>query len=152
MKHNHVAVGTIVLLHQVIGLLWYSPVLFLSPWLKAQGKTVEQLNLADPALLIVAALSSALACYAISWCIHILRIDTYKRGVGIGGLVGAGFALPSLALHDAFIGVSWTVAAIDGLHMIVLYSVAGGILAAWPAVRSPKDNPLPPPNQNRISS
>jgi hypothetical protein len=138
MKHNHLAIGVIVLLHQIVGYVWYSPVLFLSPWVKGLGKEIDQLNQSDPLPFIVAICASFLACYALSLLVQIFKGDTFKRGVGIGGLMAGGLAVPALVMHDAFIGISWIVIAVDALHVIVLYGVAGGILAVWP----PKHQPL----------
>ena len=37
-KHNHVAIVVAVILHQVIGFLWYSDFLFVSQWMAGLGK------------------------------------------------------------------------------------------------------------------
>ena len=47
-KHNHIAIVVAVLLHQVIGFLWYSEFLFVTQWKAGVGKK---------------------ACYFISWLV-----------------------------------------------------------------------------------
>jgi len=136
-RHNHLAILAVVVIHQIVGFVWYSPVLFLSPWVHGQGKEVDQLNQSDPVPFVVSIATSILVSYVVSWLVQVLKADTVKRGAGVGGILGIGVAAPAITMHYAFLGMSWNVIAVDALHSIVLLGLTGGLLAAW----RPKETP-----------
>jgi hypothetical protein len=130
-KHNHFAIAATVVLNQLLGFLWYSPVLFLSPWVRGLGKVVDQLDRSNPMPYIVSVVASTAACYVISWLVQALKIGTFKRGVGFGAILWFGIAAPGLVMHNAFAGLSWTVTAIDALNVLIALAFSCGLLAAW---------------------
>lgn len=129
--HNHLAIATTVVLNQLLGFLWYSPVLFLSPWVRGLGKVVDQLDLSNPVPYIVSVVASTVSCYVISWLVQVLKIRTFRQGVGFGAILWLGIAAPGLLAHNTFAGLSWTVTAIDALHVLAALAFSCGLLAAW---------------------
>jgi hypothetical protein len=45
---NYLGILICGVLHQVLGALWYSPMLFGRPWLKAMGKSEEEVKAMGP--------------------------------------------------------------------------------------------------------
>jgi len=129
-KHNHLAVVITILAHQAMGFVWYSSFLFGSAWVHGQGKQMQDLNPA-PLPFVVALIASAAMCYVISWLTRVLKVSSFKGGVGLGTMLWLGLGLPVIAMHYAFLGISWQVGAIDALYSLALASLAGGIIAVW---------------------
>ncbi len=130
VKHNHLAIGVLVVGHQTVGVAWYSTFLFGSPWVHAQGKQIQDLH---PTALpfILAVIASILLCYVLSWFIQAIKVNTFKGGVGLGSLLWLGLGLPAIILHYGFLDLHWQIMAIDALHTLALSAVTGGVLAVW---------------------
>jgi len=47
-RHNHVAILVAVILHQVIGFLWYSNFLFVHQWMAGLGKKASDFDMTNP--------------------------------------------------------------------------------------------------------
>ena len=137
-RHNHLAIAATVLLLQGFGWLWYSPLLFLSPWVHGLGKEVGQLNSSAPLPYVASVLGTIMLCYVLSWCVRALQLETFRQGMGLGAVLACGLSAPALLTHYAFIGTSWTVGAIDALQSVVATAIAAGILTIWrPAASGP---------------
>jgi hypothetical protein len=131
LKHNHIAIIVAVILHQVIGFLWYSPFLFLHPWAAGLGKKVTDLDTANPAPFIADIVGWFFACYFISWLVQRVPVNTFKQGLGVAILLWTGVALPLLAPHYLFAGVHQDVLLIDAMNALVQLAAACCLLAVW---------------------
>lgn len=131
LNHNHLAVWAMVIAHQAAGFIWYSPFLFANPWVAGQGKTLEQMNSADPEPFVYSILASILACYFISWFVQAANSTTIKDGLIIGAFLSLGMVFPALAVHYKFLGISDNVLWID-LGMSALTTIMTVVvLSVW---------------------
>lgn len=130
-NHNHIAVWAMIIIHQVLGYLWYSSFLFLNPWLAGQGRTADQLNASGPAPLVWSIITNILAAYTISWLVVKLNISGFVAGAKLGFILFMGFSLLALASHYKFLGIADSVMFID-LGLLLIWTVlTAGVLAAW---------------------
>ncbi len=135
-KHNHKAIASAVFLHQVLGMVWYSPLLFGPEWALGISKTETQLDKNNPLPFIASVFAAILACYLMSWLFKVLVIDDWKRGLAIGLLIGCGFVAPALTMHYMFIGLPYSVILIDTVKEIVGAGLTGFLLSTWRADHS----------------
>ena len=131
VKHHHIAIVVAVILHQVVGFLWYSPFLFLSPWVVGLGKKIADLNMSDPAPFVADIVGWFFARYFISWLVQRAHIDTFNQAVGLSALLWAGVALPLLAPHYIFAGLYINVLLIDAMNALVQLAATCCLLALW---------------------
>ena len=128
---NHVAVFVAVILHQVLGFLWYG-VFFLDPWLKGLGKRYIDVDPVDPAHLAVDVITWWIAAYVIAWLVNRTGITTAVGGMKLGALLWLGIAVATLVPHYAFAGLSPVVTIIDSANTLVALLLMGGLLGTWP--------------------
>ena len=130
-RHNHIAVWVMVFALQGLGMAWYG--LFSEPWVAGQGKTMEQLqNMEpDPTPYIFSFICAILSSYVISWLVIQLNKDTFAKGASLGIILFLGLSGASMALHYPFLGMSYTVLAIDLGMTLVATVLTAGVLAAW---------------------
>lgn len=131
LKHNHVAIFVAVILHQAIGFLWYSPFLFLYPWVAGLGKKITDLDRANPLPFVADIAGWFFACYFISWLVQRVPVVTFTQGFGVAMLLWVGVALPLLAPHYLFAGVHTDVLLIDAMNALVQLTVTCCLLAVW---------------------
>ena len=131
LKHNHIAIIVAVVLHQVIGLLWYSPLLFLYPWFAGLGKKASELDMANPMPLIADIVGWFFACYFISWLVQRVPIETFTQGIGVAILLWVGMVLPILTPHYLFAGIHTNVLLVDTMNALVQLGVTCGLLTVW---------------------
>lgn len=117
-----------VLLHQVLGLLWYSPSTFGPRWLEAQGKALDTSTSIQPTALLVSVVVSV--AYALFLRKLIAKENDWRVGAGIGTYVGVVFGMGTLALHYSFLGLQPELIWIDGGREVVVGFVSGMILTA----------------------
>jgi hypothetical protein len=131
---NYLAVIVIVILHQILGALWYA--ILGKPWMKAIGAAPEQFDGKDPAPYIVSLVSSIVFTLALAAVMQMAGITGIAKGALFGVIVAIAFSISSLATHYAFGGSAafsshWIVFAIDSGRDILIGLTAGIILGIW---------------------
>lgn len=114
----------------VLGALWYSPVLFARPWMRAVGRTPEEISAASLgyAISVVAAIVTS---YVLARIVKWAEVDDLVNGALVGLLVWLGFNATVLAVTTWFGGRPRALWLIDtGYHLVSLL-VMGAILGAW---------------------
>lgn len=118
----------------LIGMLWYSPVLFGKAWMKAHGHTPEKLQ----QMQAQAGRSYAVSfvCYlvmavAMSILLHRVGVVSVLTGIKLGALVGLGFAATLGLTANMFSDKPLSAYLIDAGYQIVYLVAMGAILAAW---------------------
>ena len=114
----------------VIGGLWYSPVLFAKPWMRANGLTDADLRRGSQATIF--ALSFVFALISAVNLAMLLGTPDMTAGMGAfyGTLAGVWVAL-GIATVALFERRSWLYSAINGGYWLVSFAVMGAILGAW---------------------
>jgi hypothetical protein len=115
--------------------LWYSPVLFAKPWMKALGINEQHTMTPEqkkqmPWLFLSGMLSSFLLVYVMMVIIYSLNARDFFSGMFIGIVIWAGFALTH-SLNTLWEGRKVTVLVINNGLFLLTYALYGGILAIW---------------------
>jgi len=131
VKHNHLAIIVAVVIHQVIGFLWYSPFLFLGPWVQGLGKQVGELDMSNPAPFLADIVGWVFTCYFISWLVQRLAVETFQQALGLSILLWVGVAVPLMAPHYLFAGLHSNVLMIDAMNALVQLAATCCLLAVW---------------------
>ncbi len=118
-----------------IGAVWYSPMLFSRPWLRAIGKTEEDIRAGGgtplPYLLVLAFVAWLVVAYVLSWIVDWADADTLVEGIAVGFLCWVGFVLTGMAVNTSFAGRGRSLILIDGGYLLLVFVVAGAIVGAW---------------------
>ena len=118
----------------LLGALWYSPILFAKPWMRAHGHTEEKLREMQTRAGRAYALS--FVCYlvmavAMSILLHRVGVVSVLTGVKLGALLGFGFAATISLTANLFSDKPLSAYLIDAGYQVVYLVVMGAILAAW---------------------
>lgn len=118
----------------LIGMLWYSPVLFAKAWMKAHGHTEEKLRQMQAQAGRAYAVS--FACYlvmafAMSLLLHRIGVVSVLTGIKLGAVLGLGFAATLGLTANVFSEEPLSAYLIDAAYQVVSLMVMGAILAAW---------------------
>ena len=81
---NYWAVLVAAIIRVAIGFAWYSPVLFLNPWLKETGITLEAMRAGTPKALAVDVVASLLMAFALANIIGASGITDWLNGALAG--------------------------------------------------------------------
>jgi hypothetical protein len=78
--------------------IWYSPMLFAKPWMRALGIDPKRVMTAEdkkkmPVLFLSGIIASFLVVYGMMVIVHSLKATGFLSGMGAGVVVWAGFAL-----------------------------------------------------------
>jgi hypothetical protein len=126
----------IALANFILGWLWYSPLLFMKPWMKALGKdpNKRQMSAKDkermPMLFAGAIISSLALSFALQVLVHSVGASDFGQGAVLGLLLWMGFALTT-SLGTLWEGRSGIVIQVNSGNSLVAYVLFAGILAAW---------------------
>ncbi len=130
-KHHHKAIWIMIGLHQLLGFIWYSPVLFLNAWLSGQGKTVEQTDMKDPMPFVWDVATTIIAAYSLSWLTMKLGADNFIKGMGVGLVIFFGITLHAIVPHYKFLGLGDTVLYTDLGLLFIWIVLTASVLASW---------------------
>ncbi len=127
---NWLAVLASVVAMQVIGTLWYSPVLFGKAWQKAVGMGPDDKPAPGKAIInaiVMALITSIAMALLVGW--------TGAAGVGqaltLGVIVGVGFCIAVIATNSAFEGRPAALVLINSGHYLADILVISLILTLW---------------------
>jgi hypothetical protein len=130
IKVNPKTVLVALVLQQVLGALWYSPILFLNPWIQAQGKTAEQIDMSNLTPMILSVIGSLLFATVLSFVAQSANARTAGCGAKLGVTLALGMLVPALAVHYSFLQISSTVILIDGAKELVNGAMIGAFVGA----------------------
>jgi uncharacterized protein DUF1761 len=126
---NWIAILVAAFVPVVIGALWYSPMLFARPWMRAVGRTPEEISGASLgyAISVVGALITS---YVLARVIKWAEVDDLFNGALIGVLIWLVIA-SVIAVNTWFGGRPRALWAIDAGYQLAALVVMGAILGAW---------------------
>jgi hypothetical protein len=127
-----VAGGT--LLGMVVGMLWYSPLMFCHVWLKTMG--ISMSDIAESGVSKAAAYSTSTLAHAIlSFVTGSLVLNLHAHGFLSGMLLGIlfwlGFNFTSVIKYVFFETRPWALFLIDAGYDIICFTLIGGVFAQW---------------------
>jgi Protein of unknown function (DUF1761) len=128
IRHNYVAIGLLVVVYQVLGVMWYLPVTFGNLWLAGQGRT----EIAAFGQALVYALVGALALnVCISIMVQKFGIATPAKAAQFAVLFTLGVCVQMLIVRYKFLSMPETVIAIDFMYTFVEILGSSLVLALW---------------------
>ena len=115
--------------------LWYSPLLFAKPWMKALGtdnkrEMTEAEKKKMPFLFLSGLVSSFLLVYGMMVVINSFHMESFASGALVGVVIWAGFCVTH-SLNTLWEGRKVIVVVINNGLFLLTYAVFGGILAIW---------------------
>ena len=131
---NYLAVLVAAVVAFGLGGLWYSPILFAKPWLKAHGYTEDRLKEMQAgaskayAVSFICQLLIALAIAVINGYMH---MDRLEQGLKLGTLAWGGFAMPLGLMANMFSDKKISVFYIDTGYQLVYLLIMGAIITVW---------------------
>jgi hypothetical protein len=131
---NYFAVVVAAVAGMVIGAVYFMPAVAGKAWMKAIGKTPEDLTGANqPVLYALAAVFTLLMATMLAAIIGWADAHTLANGALIGFLAWLGFSLPVVGLTFMFELRPMANHIITGLDYLITFVVMGAIIGAWPA-------------------
>lgn len=113
-----------------VGALWYSPLLFAEAWMKAVGKSPEELPNPGGAMGY-AALTTIGTAFAMALLIGWTGAGTLAESLLVAIVVWAGFSLTSHSMLLIFEGRPWRLFLINVSHQLAAYLAMGLVLSLW---------------------
>ncbi|RPI71143.1 MAG: DUF1761 domain-containing protein, partial [Ignavibacteriales bacterium] len=102
---NFTAVLVSAVIIFLLGALWYSPVMFASPWMKAINKSAEELKKeTKPTNYLIAFLQGLITSYILSIFISWAQASNLESGAWIGFMCWFGFAGTTSLVYNSFAG------------------------------------------------
>lgn len=131
---NYLAVVVAAITGMVIGGVYFMPAVAGKAWMKAIGKTEEDLKGANqPVLYVVAAVFTLLMATVLAAAIGWADAGTWSGGALVGLLMWIGFSFPIIGLTFAFELRPMANHVITGGDYLITLVVMGAIIGAWPA-------------------
>lgn len=128
---NYLAVIAAAVSTFLIGGVWYSPLLFRKPWMKANKLTEADLAKSHTGVIFGASFVFAIVM-SINLAAFLAGSDTtLSWGATAGLLTGLGWVALAIATVALFEHRSWTYVAINAGYWVVSFTVMGAILGAW---------------------
>lgn len=126
---NHIAVWVLILVQQLTGYLWYSPVLFGNFWRSWLGKTATAG--AGGMAYAFAVVGSIAMTYFMAWLYQRLDLKSIGAALIVSLMVwgSIGFLLP--ATYDLFRGIPFGVTLIDTGKTCLDLVLVGLVLTTW---------------------
>ncbi|HWA11167.1 MAG TPA: DUF1761 domain-containing protein [Opitutaceae bacterium] len=132
---NYVHVLVVTVAGFLLGWLWYSPVLFVKPWLKEMKYTEEQMKAAAKdgmaKFMAAAFLYTLLSTFGLAALLAAHGAPNWKHGAAMGafiGLLGPGMRFLNSGVWERR---SCRLLAINVGHEVALYTLQGAIIGAW---------------------
>ena len=129
---NWLALIVAVIARMVLGAVWYSPPLFVKPWLAASGISETEMKAGLPKALVFDLVGSIIMTFVLVHAVKYAGAQGVVQGAAVGFWNWLGFvAVTSLSqtLHEHRPQKLWLIG--NGYQLVALL-VMGAILAVWP--------------------
>lgn len=131
ISFNALAMLGAVVSRMALGAAWYSPALFLKPWMRMTGITAEQMHQGMGKKIAFDIIGSVLMAFAMYHAIRYAKVTSVPWGLAVGFLNWLGFVavatISSVTYEKRPIGLFWLH---NGYNLISLM-LMGAIIAVW---------------------
>jgi len=110
-----------------VGGLWYGP-LFLKPWLRAEGKTRDDMNGHPVKVFGLALLCNMFSAFILDHVFGTYGNPNMSLSLAIAAGVALGFVIPAYGVNYLFAGRKTALFVIDAGYWLVTYLVMGAVL------------------------
>jgi hypothetical protein len=128
---NYWAVLVAAILRIAVGFVWYSPVLFLKPWLAETGITLEAMRAGTPKAVAIDAVASLVMAFALANIIGASGISDWLNGALAGFWVWLAFQAMLLLTLWGYENRSLKLIAINLGNNLIALVLMGALLAVW---------------------
>jgi Protein of unknown function (DUF1761) len=129
---NWLALVVAVLVRMALGAAWFSPPLFLKPWLAASGMSEAQMKAGMPKALTFDLVGTIVMAFVLVHAVKYAGAQGIAQGATVGFLNWLGFVAVttlSATLHEHRPFKLWL---INNGYQLVALLIMGAILAVWP--------------------
>ncbi len=124
---NLLAVALAGVAAMIVGALWYSPLLFAPAWIKALGKTPEEMG--NPKIAIAnAAVMNLISAFTLCAVFQGLSVTTVTDAIVTAEALALGLVVSNQLMRDRFHGASAQLSLINGANTIVVFLVMALVL------------------------
>jgi Protein of unknown function (DUF1761) len=127
---NWAAIIVAALVPIILGALWYSNALFAEPWMRAVGRTKEELTGAGLGF-VIGIVSALLMSYTLARIVRWAEVDDLWNGALVGLLVWLGLVATVLAATTYFGGRPRSLWVINAGYQLVALVVVGALHGVW---------------------
>ena len=127
---NWVAIIVAVVANMALGFLWFSPVLFVKPWMAMRPDKAAPSGNASPLLYVITAAGALVSAITLDWIIGLAGVRTLAGGAIIGLYAGLGFVAPAILSDNLFNERPFKLYLIVAGFPVVGLLVMGAILGA----------------------
>ena len=129
---NILAILTATVAGMLLGALWYSPAGFGRAWMRALGKSEQDLG--SPLVPMLGSIFSCLlTAVALAYVLALTGVDSAVQGALLGLVIGAGIVFTALLSDNLFCGWGWKLLLIQAGYRVAYVVSMAAIIAAWPA-------------------
>lgn len=114
-----------------VGALWYSPALFLKPWLQMTGVTEEQMKRRFPKAIVVDFIGSFLMSFVLVHAIRYADATTALSGLAVGFLNWLGFVAVATIVTVTYEGKPFKFFLLNNGYLLISLLIMGAILGVW---------------------
>lgn len=127
---NWVAIIAATVVQVVLGALWFSPVLFLKPWVALRVDKTPLSGTASPLLYVITTVGALISAITLDWIIGLAHANSLAGGAIIGLFVGIGLVAPALLSDNLFNERPFKLYLIVTGFPVVALLVTGAIIGA----------------------
>ena len=129
---NLLAVLIAAVINMVLGMLWYSPVLFGKTWLVAIGKTQEEIKQGSTGpLYMVNTIASLVLAYVLAHFVDYTQAKTAAQGAQTGFWIWLGFVVTTVLPTYLYEMRPKKVYFIYITYQLLSFIIMGVVLAIW---------------------
>ena len=128
---NYLALLVATLVRMVVGALWYSPPLFVKPWLAMVGQTPEEMKAGMGKNIVTDLIGSFIMAFVLDHAVHYAGATTIGQGIAVGFFNWLGFiAVVTLSTvnYEKRPFMLWVIN--NGYQLLTLL-IMGAIVAVW---------------------
>ena len=133
IRINHAAVWVLVVVHQLIGWVWYA--IFGEQWLNLHARTMTDIDRThNVSAYILAIVAAIITNYVFAWLLGRINVTNAVAGLKIALLCWLGFLFveyATICVFSAFETNPWPLVLIDMGRPLITFAVSGLVLGAW---------------------
>ena len=128
---NYIALVVATLAKGALGWLWYSPALFLNPWMQLTGINADQMKSGMGKAVAVETASNFVMAFVLVHAVHYAGARGAMQGAAVGFFNWLGFVLAIAVAGASYEKRPLKLVAINTGYQLLGLLVMGAIVAAW---------------------